>query len=68
MADHPEKKDTNIPVAMPSSMKNIIVGYADDKGISTSEMGFNIFSDWIESKKREANLSNKLLGIKVLSE
>jgi len=68
MSTHPEKKDTNIPISMPSSMKSIIVGYAEAADITASEMGYAILLEWIESKKSEANLLNKLLGIKVLSE
>ena len=68
MTEHPEKKDTNIPIAMPSSIKSVIVGYAEEAGISTSEMGFIIISEWVDAKRCEANLLNKILGIKVLSE
>jgi hypothetical protein len=65
MADHPEKKDTNLPISMPSSLKEKLSAFADHSNISNSELGFNILVEWLEGKEREARILNKLLGIKV---
>jgi hypothetical protein len=68
MADHPEKKDTNLPISMPSSLKEKLSAFADHSNISNSELGFNILVEWLEGKEREARILNKLLGIKVFDE
>jgi hypothetical protein len=68
MAEHPEKKDTNLPISMPSSLKEKLSAFADHSNISNSELGFNILVEWLEGKEREARILNKLLGFKISDE
>lgn len=68
MVEHLEKKDTNLPISMPSSLKEKLSAFADHSNISNSQLGFNILVEWLDGKEREARILNKLLGFKISDE
>lgn len=65
MAEYPDKKTVNIPVAMSDVTKSKITKFADSENLSNSEFVHNLIDEFLTKKVTEAMLLNDIFGHKL---
>jgi hypothetical protein len=67
MAEHPEKKLVNIPVACTPAVKEKIARFAEAANLSSSAFVFDLIIEFLDKKDVEAMLLNDIFGYEILN-